>query len=343
ENVLFASCRAAYLYKEICGGNTDEPFLDINYIRSGIRIIQLNSVNVERLIGIKITTARIQTILQSLGFTVNPGKGKDSLSVTVPSFREDVSLEADLIEEVARIEGFDNIKEAMPPITAHIDSAYTDSYIAKTKVRQLLLAKGLNEIVTFTLMSGRSLDDAKIDVSDRAFLVNPLSIEQEVLRTSLLPSTLKVINTNLNRRVKQVKVFEIGSVYKRTKNKFSQTECAAVALTGTSYQNWMDHSRKVTFYDLKGIIESLIEGAGINEYILQGKKIDCFASEESAVITVKDKVIAELGKVSKMVSKNFDISDEVFFAQIDLSALFQKQKIDYFFTPVPRYPSVVRD
>ncbi len=343
ENVLFASCRAAYLYKEICGGNTEEPFLDVNYIKSGTRIIQFKLENFERLIGMKITATRVKSILHSLGFTVKPGKGKNSLSVTVPSFRDDVSFEEDLIEEVARIEGFDKIDEAMPPIKAHIDPAYTDIYTAKSKIRQQLMAQGINEIMTFTLMSSRSLDDAMIDGGNRALVMNPLSAEQEALRTSFLPSSLKVINTNLNRRIKQVRVFEIGRVYEKVKNKFSETEFVAIALTGMSYQNWKDHSRKVTFYDLKGVVESLLDSFGISEYKLENKKLDYFSPEQSAVMTVNGQEIAELGKISRKVRKNFDISEDVFFARVKVAALCENRKKEYRFTAVPRYPSVVRD
>ena len=343
ENVLFASCRAAYLYKEICNGNTAEPFLDVNHIKSGTRIIQFNLENLERLIGMKFTVTGVKSILQSLGFSVKPGKSKNTLSITVPSFRDDVNIEEDLIEEVSRIEGFDKIQEAMPPIKAHIESAYTDIYTAKSKIRRFLVGQGINEIVTITLLSTRSLDDAFINVENRVLVVNPLSAEQEALRTSLLPSVLKVVNSNLNRKIKQVKIFEIGSIYEKNINKFKQTEFASIVLTGTAYDNWKDHSRKVTFYDLKGIIESLLDSFGITDYKLQNKKMDYFSLSLSAVIIVDDKVIVELGKISRKVCKNFDISEEVFFAQINIAAFCENQKKHYRFTSVPRYPSVLRD
>lgn len=343
ENVLFASCRAAYLYKEICKGNTDEPFLDVNYIKRGTRIIAFKLENLERLIGMKFTATRVKSILQALGFSVKPGKGKETLSVTVPSFRDDVSIEEDLIEEVARIEGFDKIQDAMPPIKAHIDSAYTDIYRTKSKMRQLLLAQGLNEMVTITLLSTRSLDNAMISDNNRALVVNPLSAEQEALRTSLLPSTLKVVNSNLNRKVKQVRAFEIGSIYEKVKSRFIQTEFASIVLTGTSFQNWKDHSRKVTFYDLKGVVEALIDSFGITDYKLENKNIDYFSPEQSAVITVNDKVIVELGKISKKVCKNFDIAEDVFFSQINIAAICLNRQKKYRFASVPKYPSVIRD
>ena len=343
ENVLFASCRGAYLYKEICKGNTDEPFLDINYIKSGTRIIQFSLENLERLIGMKFTVTGVKSILQSLGFSVKPGKSKDTLSVTVPSFRDDVKIEEDLIEEVARIEGFDKIPESMPPIKAHIASAYTDIYISKSKMRRLLLAQGINEIVTITLMSARSLDGALIPAQNRVLVINPLSAEQEALRTSLLPSALKVVNANLNRKIKQVRVFEIGSIYEKVKNKFLQSEFASIVLTGSAYQNWEDHFRKISFYDLKGVVETLLDSFGITGYKLESKKLDYFSSGLSAVITVEGNVIAELGKINKRVCKNFDISEEVFFAQINIAAFCANRKKEYHFKSVPRYPSVIRD
>lgn len=343
ENVLFASCRAAYLYKEICSGNVNEPFVDVNYIKAGTRAIQLTIQNFERLIGLKISASRIKIILQSLGFTVKPGKGKDSFIITVPSFRNDVAQEEDLIEEIARIEGYEKIENTMPQVKAHVDAASSDEYLSKRKIRQRLMSLGLDEVVTYSLLSGKNLDDANIDAEKRLLIVNPLSIEQEVLRPSLLPSLLKVINTNLNRMNKDVRIFEIGKIYERTAKRFIETDYLAVALCGNVFGNWKDASRKVTFYDLKGIIESLLEDFGITDYKIERKSSACFAAGESAVITVEGQAVAELAKVNKGVLKNYDISEEVYFAQLNIPSFLAYRKTAYRYHPVAKYPAVERD
>lgn len=343
ENVLFSSCRGAYLYKEICGGDISEPFLDVNYIKSGTRAIQISVANIERLVGLKISALQIKNILQNLGFTVKPGKGKESLIITVPSFRNDVILEEDLIEEIARIEGYDKIEETMPSIKAHLDPACDDTYIAKAKIRDILLGQGLNEIVTFTLLSSQSLDDAGIDKEQRSTLMNPLSAQQEALRTSLLPTILKVINTNLNRKVKDIQVFEIGKVYRKAKNSFDEPNYLGIALVGSAYSNWKDKSRPVELYDLKGVLEALIESFGISSFAVQRKNINFFTPDTSFEITVGDDVLAEAGMVHKKVLKNFDITSDVYFAQVKISCLVEHRKLNYSYQTVPKYPSVVRD
>jgi len=343
ENVLFASCRAAYLYKEICSGDVNEPFLDVNYIKSGTRAIELTIGNFERLIGLRISASRIKTILQSLGFTVKPGKGKDSFIITVPSFRNDVSLEEDLIEEIARVEGFEKIENALPQVKAHVDAAISDEYAGKKKMRRLLLALGLDEVVTYSLLSSKNLDDARINAQKRLLVMNPLSIEQEVLRTSLLPSLLKVINTNLNRALKNIKIFEMGKIYEKTTKKLTETDFLGVALCGSVLGNWKDTARKVTFYDLKGIIEYLLEDFKLQGRKIERKNFDYFSTGESAIITAGGLSVAELGKINKTVLKNYDISEDVYFAQINIPVFLNAEKSICRYQPLAKYPSVERD
>jgi len=342
DNVLFSSCRGAYLLKKICSCNTDDPYLDVNYIKIAQTKVQLKAENVERLIGLKVSAQRIKGILQSLGFTVK-NNNKNSLTVIVPSFRSDIKLEEDLIEEIARIEGYNKIKEAMPPIKAHLEPACTTIYQAKAKIRQLLLGQGLNEVMTYSLLSQNSLDAAKTDAQNRINIQNPLSAEQEMLRNSFIPSLLKVINTNLNRRIKEVKIFEIGNVYTKNNNNFNEEEQVVIALTGTSLNNWKDHSRKVTFYDLKGIVENIIESFGVLNYRLKEDINACFTTSESAVMISDAKEIAVLGKINKQILKNFDITEDVYYAQLPIALLTKSMKKDYKYSPVPKYPSVIRD
>lgn len=343
ENVLFASCRAAYLLKDMCKGNTDEPFVDINYLKSGTRIIQFDLSNFERLIGIKITALRAKSVLNSLGFTVKPGKGKDVLSVTVPSFRDDVSLEEDLVEEISRIEGFDKIKDKMPPIMAHVDSAYTDTYLTKNKIRTLLLGRGISEIITITLMSNRVLDDALTSKDNRAIVINPLSSEQEVLRNSLLAPALKVINSNLNRKINQIKLFEIGNIYEKHKNKFIENEFLSIAFVGDAVRNWQEKNRKINFYDIKGIVETILSSFGINGYVVKRNGSDYLESAKAASVFFNDVCLAEFGKINKTVLKNFDISEQVYFAQININEICKNKNEEYRFISIPKFPSVVRD
>jgi phenylalanyl-tRNA synthetase beta chain len=343
NNVLFASCRAAYLLSQFCKAKVEDFCIDINYLKEKVKKIQISADGYERLIGTRVSASKMKSLLTPLGFRVSKAKKKETLSVLVPSFRSDVNLEEDLIEEIARVEGFSLIEDALPPIKAHINSACTDQYLAKAKLRQILVNQGINEIVSLTLMSDKSLDDAYISKDKRVSLVNPLSLEQAVLRSSMLPSTLKVINTNLNRKVKDIKVFEIGNIYQKNSNKFQETECLCIALTGNIYSDWKIHNIKTTFYDLKGVVENILDSFNIQNYKLEPKSIGFFDPEQSAIIKVKDKVLVEIGKISKKVQKNFDLTDDVYFAQIPIDNLILFEKKDYRYTQVPKFPSVIRD
>ncbi|MFH1460272.1 MAG: phenylalanine--tRNA ligase subunit beta [Candidatus Omnitrophota bacterium] len=340
-NVLYASCRAAYLMKDIAQADIKEPFIDINYIKSDTKKVQLNLSNIEKLIGLKVSVTKIKAILESLGFSVS--STMNIMRVTVPSFRSDVNCEEDLIEEIARIIGFNNIEAVMPPIKAHIDPACSDQYMAKSKLRTILTGQGLDEIVTFSLISTRCLNQAMISDDHCAKVINPLSIEQEVLRNSLVPGILKVINTNQNRKIKNLRLFEIGNTYKNNKNKFSEAEMLSIAISGQAYQNWQDNSRKINFYDLKGIVEVLLESFEINEFNLIRQKREYFDQDQSVIIKVAGIEVAEMGKLKKQVLKNFDISEDVYMANINIALLTTQKKISFRYVPVPKYPSVVRD
>ena len=343
DNVVFSSQRAALLYKEVTGADTSAPCIDINYTKKKILKIDADWGRLKQLIGAPISKKEIKDILKALGFGLKENKGK--FQITVPVFRRDMRIFEDVVEEVARIWGYERIQQVMPKLKAHIEPAKSALYQAKEQMRKMLTGQGLNEVITYTLLSSKNLDEAKAEKQNRVVIQNPLSAQQELMRNSMLVSLLKVINTNLNRKVKEIKIFELGKVYKHIGKNFTELEQLAVALVGTSYNNWKDRQRGVNFHDLKGIVESVFGQFGITSYKLKiDKNNPCFAPDECAVFISDAKEIAVLGKVNGQILKNFDITEEnVYFAQLPVSLIATRMKTEYKYTPVSRYPSVIRD
>ncbi|MBU4304676.1 MAG: phenylalanine--tRNA ligase subunit beta [Candidatus Omnitrophica bacterium] len=344
ENVLFSSQRAALLYKEIAAGDISEPAVDINYGKQRLKTIKLSISNISRLTGADIPAREIKQILTALGFGVKAAKLKGAFSVTVPSFRNDVSIEEDLIEEVVRIWGYHKVEAAMPVLSAHVEPAYTKQYTYKQRIRQFMLALGLDEVFTYSLLSKKNLEDAASMIDSPAHLINPLSCEQEYMRAALLPSFLKIINLNLNRKNKDIKIFEIGKVYAKQTKVYDEREMLGIALTGNRFHNWQDHARAVDFYDIKGAVELLLERLGIEKYEFKHSGYDFLSAAESVeVVMAGGASCGWFGRVDKKILKNFDISTDVYFAQLDIKALVENIKEVRKFTTLAKYPSSPRD
>ncbi|MBI4846061.1 MAG: phenylalanine--tRNA ligase subunit beta [Candidatus Omnitrophica bacterium] len=343
ENVLFSSNRAALLFKEVTGADISLEPVDKNYGKKETRAIKFDCANIKRLIGAEITLKQTQAILTALGFEVEKTAKKGVLKVTVPSFRNDVLIEEDLIEEVVRIWGYDKVEPSMPVLTAHVEPAYSKQYSYKQKIRQIMIGLGMDEAVTYSLLSRKNLVDSYTVPDDLVTLINPLSHEQQYMRSSLLASFLKVINTNFSRRSKEMKIFEIGKVYGKAIDSFDEYEVLSIALCGKRFQNWQGHSKELDFFDIKGIVEVLLDTLGI-KYEFKQPILEFYSPEESLGIIVEGNVCAgHFGKLDKKMLKHFDITNDVYFAELNITTLVDNAKTAYKFSSLAKYPSSSRD
>ncbi|MCP4649514.1 MAG: phenylalanine--tRNA ligase subunit beta [PVC group bacterium] len=343
ENVMFSSDRAALLLEELTGGKVQGSTIDVNYTQQETYQIEMNVEFPSKLIGADISKKEIIDILSALDFKVTEDNNSGVLKIEVPGFRSDVRIAEDLVEEIIRIWGYDRIEPAMPAIKAHVEPAQGKLIEYKDKIRQIMLGLGLDEVVTYTLSGKNALIDSKTLPEKPVSIQNPLSSEQEYMKSSLLPAFLKVINNNLNRKIKEIKIFELGKIYEQVKEGFNEREMLGIGVCGTRYANWQDHVKKLEFYDLKGLAEALAARLGIKNLIIKRKSFDFFSLAESVELYINDQLAGCLGKVDKKVLKNFDISEDVFFAQIQIDKLVKAVKTDYRYTALNKYPSAARD
>ncbi len=338
NGVLTGANRATDLLLELTRGSLAAR-TDVAYpIKNFLKAIKITEHDVESLLGIKIPLTRIKRILSDLEFKVSASK--TSLSVIPPSYRGDVKETVDLIEEVARITGFDNMPTSLPQIKAQ-NVAISDRPVKiKRLVRQTMLACGLNEAVTLSMIGSKEIERCMLQDVKALKVYNPLTIDQEFKRPSLLPSLLNVVLTNFNRGQRDLKLFEIGKRY----SKDGEKDTLAILLTGKRNADWRA-SRKdmVEIFDLKGVLGNLA-GALKLEFAFAATQAIILEENSSANILLNGQVVGFFGKVKKQILNNWEIKNQdVYFASVHLENILALPKIINKYEPLVEFPAVVRD
>ncbi len=342
DNIEYASDRATQLILEIAGGEAHDR-IDIGNIEKKKRKVELRADRLNKILGVEISSLKAKNILTSLGLKAAGSQGKGVLKTEIPDFRQDLQDEIDLIEEVARIYGYDNITETLPPVVEKEERLPLD-VIVDNKIRETLKGLGLSEIITYGLLSRRELSLAKIDDKDVIAIKNPLSAEQEIMRPSSIAGMLGAIRYNINRKNNNLKLFELGKVYfKEGANSFKETRNLTIGLAGEIYDGWITDARTATLFDLKGILETLFLNLGISVFSLKEAVNDTFSPAVRASIEAGGKILGIIGEINSGVSKNFDIKGKVYMLEIDCEALFGLVSLEKYFSEPARYPSVSRD
>lgn len=332
--------RAAKLIVELAGGSVAKGIVDAYPEKISAVKITVRPRRVEQLLGVSITKERIATILNSLGFTVS--ESGENLEVAAPTFRPDVTREADVIEEVARIFGYDNIPANASAVIEQVAKENAEEVFTK-QIRNALLALGFSEVVTFNLMSAAQAGKFVAD-SRPIRLVNPLSEELSTLRPSLLPSLLNSVRWNLNRGSKDLKLFEIGSTFGQTEKKPQEAIRLTGILTGAARnRDWKVQPQDVDFYDVKGVIERLLERNHIRNYSFSEATLDIGDELSLAIKSKPGKNIGQFGRMKNALLQAFDIEQDVYFFELDFNVLLSMAEAVRRFEPIPKFPPVRRD
>lgn len=343
--VLFASDRAAALICDLTKAKQISKATDVAVKTAKHAQIVLRIPRVNKILGLKIVASKCSSILKGLDLKVKY-KGKESLEITAPSFRGDLEQEIDLIEEIARIYGYDKVQETLTkiPIWGKGSQKSIDRIIEET-IRQALIGMGLNEVITYSLTGKDAPLNKIMNIEEDKLLKvqNPLSSEYEMLRSFVLGGLLDAIAYNINRKSSDVRIFELGkSYFYKNDDMPSERGVLAIALCGMKFKNWKDNE-SLDIFDLKGIIEALFEKLGISEYEFDAKAFPLFAPSVSSSIKVGGRDVGLFGRVSKTVLDSYDIKVPIFVSELDLSSIVINANPERKFTKLPRYPSVVRD
>ncbi|MFY7901138.1 MAG: phenylalanine--tRNA ligase subunit beta, partial [Chitinophagaceae bacterium] len=329
--------RAALLIKEIAGGEISSDIIDVYPTTKPKTEVTVKYQYIKKLSGKSYHPDAVKKILTALGFEVLK-EGIDELKVAVPYNKPDISLPADLVEEIVRIDGLDNI--AIPTsitMSPSIDSLGIKD-VLKDKIANYLVGLGCNEIFTNSITNSNYFDEATLNQTVK--MVNNLSVELNVLRPSILETGLECIAYNNNRKNTNLQLFEFGKTYHTTAiGNYNEVEHLAVYITGNNQNDsWQEKAKPFDFYYAKGVLLAILKLAGITN--LQTH----LQENNSLLITSNQKTLGTLIEVSGSKLKSFDIKQPVYFLDIDFQGLVQlvsAQKIVY--KEVPKFPAVQRD
>ena len=341
----FASRRCAQLILDTAGGTLADGVVDAFPAPSETRRIRLRHVRTDALLGIAIPADEQARHLSGLGLVeVSPASPRGAESEwEIPTWRVDLKREADLVEEVARLFGVDRIPST-PPRGAQGSHPFDAQYDRFMTVRRILSGLGLDEAQGQTLVSAESARRVSAEV---VALANPLSSDMDVLRPSLLPGLLDTLHHNLTRRSGDVQVFEIGRVFTLQGKAAKEGWRVAIALTGArspKFWSGADRDAKCDIYDLKGLVEELLEFLGLRglQWVRRPEPTDLHV--ESADITLGGKlVLGRIGQLQPILGRKLDLRDPVFLAELDLDALLQRGNPARSFKPLAQFPSIQRD
>jgi len=335
-----ASDRSASIIAEETGGKICE-FYDAGKSDIEKKVIEFDIEKAGKMLGERLEKKQVERIFQRLGMTVS-GRGSKNLSVGIPTFREDLKNQVDLVEEVARIYGYHNVPATMTKFIPQVKRKEHPRKVLE-KLYETLSAAGLNEIMTYSLISEATSTRFSSIAKDTVSLKNPLSEEQKILTPQLLDGMLRAISWNINRKNKDLGFFEIGKIYSRARGKeFSEVPALSIGLSGTLRSNWQEGERGANFYDLKGILEKTLKVLRLSADFSR-MQIDFLASCAGVKLEGDGQHIGFLGEVSTKLLNEYDIDQPVYICQIKLDEILEKSVLTNRYHAVARFPSSSRD
>lgn len=342
--VLFALDQVTNLIQSLAGGEVSSG-IDIcakNFLPLHItcRLDRLNQI-----LGTHFSTSEVESIFRRLEFE-SRWDGQNIFSVKVPTYRADIQSEIDLYEEVARVYGYENIPRVSPNYQGSV-LPEASIFLFERKVREQLLKEGLQEFLTCDLI-GPSLQNIvrskTIFPDSMIHVLNPTSVEQSILRTSLLPGLLQVVKYNYDHQNHEISGFEIGRVHFRQYDNYKEQSVAGIVLTGKNrLPHWDQKPREVDFYDLKGILENLFATLGVEKIAFQPSHFDVFHSGRQASLHAGKLEIGWIGEIHPAVQRRLDVPQRILFAEINLHDLYLVTSKDKKMEDIPLYPGSERD
>jgi len=339
----YALKRAALLIQEIAGGEITSDIYDLYPTKIEDSQVVLNFDNTAKLIGEEIPREIIKRILTSLEITVN-NVTETGLGLTIPAYRNDVTREADVIEEILRVYGYNNIGTTEKLNASISNASKYDDHKLQNVIGNQLVGQGFYEILANSLTTNEYISLSQ-DLKDEfnVYMLNPLSQDLGVMRQSLLFSGLEAVSYNINRKRHSLKLFEFGKTYHDYPSGREEHKHLTLLVSGNkTNEAWNSEKRASDFFYVKGVVSSVLEKLGFNNTSYSDAKSNLLS--EGLSVQWAKKNLAEFGVVKKTILKHFDIDQEVIFVDFNWDNILETvkhQKIK--FSGLPKYPSVRRD
>ena len=338
----YALKRAALLIKEVSGGEITSDIIDIYPKKIEDFPVVLNFNNVKKIIGQELPKETIKNILVSLEIKVN-SVSDAGLGLTIPAYRVDVQREIDVIEEILRVYGYNNIKFS-DKLNATVSNApRTEDYKVQNIIATQLNSQGFNEMMANSLTTSTYVELSEmLKAEHNVLMLNPLSNDLAAMRQSLLFSGLEAISYNINRRNSDLKFFEFGKTYHKFESGYEEHKHLTMFITGNRNQeSWTNEQKPTDFFLFKGYVNGILSRLGIQKKQNLPLTSDVFS--EGIAIGLGNDILVEYGVVKKSILKHFDIKQEVIFADFNWALILKLLSNKIKFTEIPKYPEVRRD
>jgi phenylalanyl-tRNA synthetase beta chain len=342
EITQYALKRAALLIQEVAGGEITSDIIDIYPKKVEDFTVFLNYEKTFKLIGQELPKETIKKIVASLDIKVNSSSDA-GMGLIIPSYRVDVQREVDVIEEILRVYGYNNINFSKKLNATVSKSSRTEDYKVQNIVASQLNSQGFHEMMANSLTTPDYIQLSNMLKEEyNVTILNPLSNDLSAMRQSMLFSGLEAISYNINRRNSDLKLFEFGKSYRKLLSGYNEKKHLTVFVTGNkTAETWTNPQKPTDFFLFKGYISSILSRLGFDKVQNLPANSDFFA--EGVAVGIGNDILVEVGTVKKSILKHFDIKQEVFYAEFNWDLVIKLLSNKIKFTAIPKYPEVRRD
>ena len=344
-NQVFLSLeRAAALICQLTGGKSCKGLIDISGENFDPKEIKCRASRANSLLGSQLSHSEIENVFARLDFFYS-WQDEDTLKVRVPTYRVDIKQEIDLIEEIARLYGYDKFRGGRPRLVTS-PMPHEPMFLLEREVRSRLMAEGLQEFLTCDLISPEMVEMVKPIVGEEAIieLINPTSRDQSVMRPSMLPGLLQLAKFNWNHQNREIAGFEIGRIHLKDADNYREQSAVGIILLGSSRKHhWERKPAEFDFYDLKGILENVLDQMGLPRPEFVESDFSTLHTGRQASLKVNDVNLGILGEVHPVLMRKIDLPSHIYYAEINLDDLLRIERKQLMVATLPQFPGSERD
>lgn len=349
EGCIRALDRCAHLLEQMGACETVPGIIDAYPKAYEPVVIVVSPQAINTRIGVNISREEMLNILAKLQFKVE--EQGENFVITVPTWRQDVTCDADISEEIARMHSYDKIESHMPTM-ALVQGRQDEAADLSDKVEDYMVAAGLNEVMTYSFVHPQTVDKMLYPADDMhrkmIKIMNPISDEFSVMRTTMVPSMLNTAAYNLARQAESVKIFEVGTIFlpkalPLTEFPVEKQVLCAVMTGRRNDLNWNASKDNADFYDIKGVFEGLMESLGNKNYQLKRITQPYYHPGKSCAICCDGEIIGYMGELHPTVAANFDVPEETYVLELEIAPLVAAARIVPQFEHLPKFPGMSRD
>lgn len=346
KNLVLALNRASQLIKEVAGGDIVKGICEVSGKIAKPQPVNLNVETLNKVLGTNLDVREIADELVSLNFELLRCD-KNILSLSVPSYRVDIKREIDLIEEVARIYGYNKIAATMPYIPS-VPLDISPSLILSNKVRDIFVSLGFNESLTYSFIGKEQIEQFDTEPKNLIEIMNPISKDQGIMRTTLIPGIINVFQHNMNHNILDMRIFEVGNIFRWNEKQTESVEKVylAAGISGNRFKSWNLPVGEVDFYDIKGIAEFLLKAIGI--YDAEIKRLDAEKNPNlhpyrCAGFYKNGTELVKFGELHVSVVEKYGLKKKIYILEASIENLLKFVSGDVVFKELPKFPGVARD